>query len=139
MPLLDKSFMKTTENVYTPKKRNLNLVDVIHSVTFLYTSPVGTLYYTQYQEIITNVTLHRGLDGMPTLPSLFPLRLQQLNKHHTTSRSCKITMGIVYVYSTKTHNVPLADNLAVAIYSYEPNHDGDLGFEKGDKLKIINK
>ncbi|XP_070697944.1 tyrosine-protein kinase Lck isoform X2 [Pempheris klunzingeri] len=34
---------------------------------------------------------------------------------------------------------PLPDNLVVAIYSYEPNHDGDLGFEKGDKLKILNK
>ncbi|KAM9842813.1 tyrosine-protein kinase Lck [Aulostomus maculatus] len=34
---------------------------------------------------------------------------------------------------------PLPENLVVAIYSYEPNHDGDLGFEKGDKLKIINK
>ncbi|KAF1375073.1 hypothetical protein PFLUV_G00235630 [Perca fluviatilis] len=34
---------------------------------------------------------------------------------------------------------PLPDNLVVAIYSYEPNHDGDLGFEKGDKLKIISK
>ncbi|XP_053191432.1 tyrosine-protein kinase Lck [Scomber japonicus] len=34
---------------------------------------------------------------------------------------------------------PLPDNLVVAIYSYEPHHDGDLGFEKGDKLKIINK
>ncbi|XP_078133632.1 tyrosine-protein kinase Lck [Sander vitreus] len=34
---------------------------------------------------------------------------------------------------------PLPDNLVVAIYSYEPAHDHDLGFEKGDKLKIINK
>ncbi|CAG09909.1 unnamed protein product, partial [Tetraodon nigroviridis] len=34
---------------------------------------------------------------------------------------------------------PLPDNLVVAIYSYNPKHDGDLGFEKGDKLKIINK
>ncbi|KAJ7988992.1 hypothetical protein DPEC_G00314930 [Dallia pectoralis] len=33
----------------------------------------------------------------------------------------------------------LPDNLVVAIYSYEPNHSEDLGFEKGDKLKIINK
>lgn len=39
----------------------------------------------------------------------------------------------------KIYNIPLADKLVVAIYSYEPNHDGDLGFEKGDKLKIINK
>ncbi|XP_040916192.1 tyrosine-protein kinase Lck [Toxotes jaculatrix] len=34
---------------------------------------------------------------------------------------------------------PLPDNLVVAVYSYKPAHDGDLGFEKGDKLKIINK
>nr|WIM36848.1 LCK proto-oncogene, Src family tyrosine kinase [Ogcocephalus cubifrons] len=34
---------------------------------------------------------------------------------------------------------PLPANLVVAIYSYEPNHDGDLGFEKGEKLKIINR
>lgn len=34
---------------------------------------------------------------------------------------------------------PLTDNLAVAMYSYEPAHDGDLGFVKGDKLKILNK
>jgi len=36
-------------------------------------------------------------------------------------------------------DIPPAANLVEAIYSYEPNHDGDLGFEKGDKLKIINK
>lgn len=36
-------------------------------------------------------------------------------------------------------SISLVDNLVVAIYSYEPNHDGDLGFEKGNKLKIINK
>ncbi|KAM4625151.1 tyrosine-protein kinase Lck [Polymixia lowei] len=34
---------------------------------------------------------------------------------------------------------PLPDNLVVAIYSYEPNHNDDLGFEKGDKLKILNR
>ncbi|KAM9355280.1 tyrosine-protein kinase Lck isoform 2-T2 [Pholidichthys leucotaenia] len=34
---------------------------------------------------------------------------------------------------------PLPDSLVVAIYSYEPTHDGDLGFEKGEKLSIINK
>lgn len=42
-------------------------------------------------------------------------------------------------YFTDPYNIPLADNLGVAIYSYEPTHDGDLGFEKGDKLKIINR
>uniref|UniRef100_A0A8C8DEQ7 Tyrosine-protein kinase n=1 Tax=Oncorhynchus tshawytscha TaxID=74940 RepID=A0A8C8DEQ7_ONCTS len=34
---------------------------------------------------------------------------------------------------------PLPDSLVVAIYSYEPNHSDDLGFGKGDKLKILNK
>ncbi|KAL0969240.1 hypothetical protein UPYG_G00224370 [Umbra pygmaea] len=34
---------------------------------------------------------------------------------------------------------PLPDNLVVALYSYEPNHNEDLGFEKGDKLKILDK
>ncbi|XP_028995790.1 tyrosine-protein kinase Lck [Betta splendens] len=36
-------------------------------------------------------------------------------------------------------NSPLSDNVAVALYSYEPKHDGDLGFEKGEKLKILNQ
>lgn len=40
---------------------------------------------------------------------------------------------------TKICNICPADNLVEAIYSYEPKHDGDLGFEKGEKLKIINK
>uniref|UniRef100_A0A3B5M030 Tyrosine-protein kinase n=1 Tax=Xiphophorus couchianus TaxID=32473 RepID=A0A3B5M030_9TELE len=31
------------------------------------------------------------------------------------------------------------NNIGVAIYSYDPKHEGDLGFDKGDKLKIINK
>ncbi|KAM9786656.1 tyrosine-protein kinase Lck [Syngnathus typhle] len=34
---------------------------------------------------------------------------------------------------------PLPENIAVACYSHEPTHDGDLGFEKGEKLKILNK
>uniref|UniRef100_A0A3B5QNY1 Tyrosine-protein kinase n=1 Tax=Xiphophorus maculatus TaxID=8083 RepID=A0A3B5QNY1_XIPMA len=34
---------------------------------------------------------------------------------------------------------PRAYNIGVAIYSYDPKHEGDLGFDKGDKLKIINK
>ncbi|KAJ8289443.1 hypothetical protein GJAV_G00001370 [Gymnothorax javanicus] len=34
---------------------------------------------------------------------------------------------------------PLPDNLVVAVYSYQPNHSEDLGFEKGDKLKILNQ
>lgn len=37
------------------------------------------------------------------------------------------------------HYISFADNVAVALYSYDPKHDGDLGFEKGDKLKILNQ
>ncbi|XP_026116880.1 uncharacterized protein LOC113095739 isoform X1 [Carassius auratus] len=33
---------------------------------------------------------------------------------------------------------PLPENLVVALYKYEPCHSDDLGFEKGEKLKILN-
>ncbi|KAI1895110.1 hypothetical protein AGOR_G00102920 [Albula goreensis] len=33
---------------------------------------------------------------------------------------------------------PLPDNLVTAVYSYQPNHSDDLGFEQGDTLKILN-
>lgn len=33
----------------------------------------------------------------------------------------------------------LPDNIGLAVYSYEPSHDDDLGFQKGDKLKILSK
>lgn len=47
---------------------------------------------------------------------------------------------IVFMYYlNKTYNISLADNVVVAIYSYEPDREGDLGFDKGDKLKIINQ
>lgn len=48
-------------------------------------------------------------------------------------------VSVYFIYSPKPSNAPLADNLVVAIYSYEPTHNDDLGFEKGEKLKIINK
>ncbi|KAI4899854.1 hypothetical protein NFI96_027008 [Prochilodus magdalenae] len=32
---------------------------------------------------------------------------------------------------------PLPDNLVVAMYTYTPSHSDDLGFEKGEKMKII--
>ncbi|XP_046869890.1 tyrosine-protein kinase Lck [Hypomesus transpacificus] len=34
---------------------------------------------------------------------------------------------------------PLPDDLMIAIYSYEPNHSEDLGFDKGERLRILNK
>lgn len=46
---------------------------------------------------------------------------------------------LILLFYISFYNLGSTDNLVVAIYSYEPNHDGDLGFQKGDKLKIINK
>ncbi|KAL7873786.1 hypothetical protein AOLI_G00128570 [Acnodon oligacanthus] len=34
---------------------------------------------------------------------------------------------------------PLPDNLVVALYSYMPSHSDDLGFEKGEKMKILSE
>ncbi|XP_072546133.1 tyrosine-protein kinase Lck isoform X2 [Salminus brasiliensis] len=34
---------------------------------------------------------------------------------------------------------PLPDNLMVAMYSYKPSHSDDLGFEKGEKMKILSE
>uniref|UniRef100_A0A2K5YHU8 Tyrosine-protein kinase n=1 Tax=Mandrillus leucophaeus TaxID=9568 RepID=A0A2K5YHU8_MANLE len=31
------------------------------------------------------------------------------------------------------------DNLVIALHSYEPSHDGDLGFEKGEQLRILEQ
>ncbi|RXM93401.1 Proto-oncogene tyrosine-protein kinase LCK [Acipenser ruthenus] len=36
-------------------------------------------------------------------------------------------------------NLTIKDNLVVATYSYEPTHSEDLGFQKGEKLKILSK
>nr|XP_057946225.1 tyrosine-protein kinase Lck [Doryrhamphus excisus] len=52
-------------------------------------------------------------------------------------RSCN--PDIDQLIPTSPPSSPLQENLAVACYSYEPTHDGDLGFEKGEKLKIINR
>nr|XP_020464304.1 tyrosine-protein kinase Lck [Monopterus albus] len=46
---------------------------------------------------------------------------------------------ILYPSQHSPPTSPLPDSLAVAKYSYVPRHNDDLGFEKGDKLKIINK
>lgn len=31
------------------------------------------------------------------------------------------------------------DSIAMALYDYEALHDGDLGFKKGDKLRILEE
>ncbi|XP_049610993.1 tyrosine-protein kinase HCK [Syngnathus scovelli] len=36
-------------------------------------------------------------------------------------------------------NITDGDNIAIALYDYDAIHDGDLGFKKGDKLKILEE
>lgn len=31
------------------------------------------------------------------------------------------------------------ENIAIALFDYDALHDGDLGFKKGDKLKILQE
>ncbi len=33
----------------------------------------------------------------------------------------------------------VGESIAMALYDYEAIHDGDLGFKKGDKLKILEE
>lgn len=33
----------------------------------------------------------------------------------------------------------LGESIAMALYDYEAIHEGDLGFKKGDKLKILEE
>lgn len=33
----------------------------------------------------------------------------------------------------------LGESIAMALYDYEAIHEGDLGFKKGDKLKILQE
>ncbi|XP_061623925.1 tyrosine-protein kinase HCK isoform X3 [Phyllopteryx taeniolatus] len=36
-------------------------------------------------------------------------------------------------------NITDGDNIAIALYDYDAIHDGDLGFKKGDKLRILEE
>uniref|UniRef100_A0A8C9KRI5 Tyrosine-protein kinase n=1 Tax=Panthera tigris altaica TaxID=74533 RepID=A0A8C9KRI5_PANTA len=40
---------------------------------------------------------------------------------------------------TPTPTPVFTDNLVIALHSYEPSHDGDLGFEKGEQLRILEQ
>ena len=33
----------------------------------------------------------------------------------------------------------VGESIAMALYDYEAIHDGDLGFKKGDKLRILEE
>lgn len=40
----------------------------------------------------------------------------------------------------RLHPAPVPpDKLVVALYDYEPTHDGDLGLQKGEKLRVLEE
>ncbi|NXU43190.1 LCK kinase, partial [Drymodes brunneopygia] len=45
---------------------------------------------------------------------------------------------VSYEPSSPPHS-PMQDKLVVALYNYEPNHDGDLGLRKGEKLRVLEE
>uniref|UniRef100_A0A3B4A538 Tyrosine-protein kinase n=1 Tax=Periophthalmus magnuspinnatus TaxID=409849 RepID=A0A3B4A538_9GOBI len=42
-------------------------------------------------------------------------------------------------FNSNLSALPPGESVAIALYDYEAIHDGDLGFKKGDKLKIIEE
>ena len=38
-----------------------------------------------------------------------------------------------------TYFTIIGDSIAIALYDYEAIHEGDLGFKKGEKLKILEE
>lgn len=62
------------------------------------------------------------------------------NKNNILLPNCSsTTLQTLGTFILKVPLDPLPDNIGLAIYSYEPSHDDDLGFQKGDKLKILSK
>ncbi|XP_027762495.1 tyrosine-protein kinase Lck [Empidonax traillii] len=46
---------------------------------------------------------------------------------------------LVSYESTSPPCSPMQDKLVVALYNYEPKHDGDLGLRKGEKLRVLQE
>lgn len=44
-----------------------------------------------------------------------------------------------FCFSSFPGNVAVGESIAMALFDYEAIHDGDLGFKKGDKLKILEE
>uniref|UniRef100_A0A2K6F6Y4 Tyrosine-protein kinase n=1 Tax=Propithecus coquereli TaxID=379532 RepID=A0A2K6F6Y4_PROCO len=64
------------------------------------------------------------LDGKATLPM---------------GNGCEVRDPLVTYEGSNPPASPLQDNLVIALHSYEPSHDGDLGFEKGEQLRILEQ
>lgn len=60
--------------------------------------------------------------------------LSQDNAKDTHSTRCKDN-----IYINMRSSFLAGDSIAMALYDYEAIHDGDLGFKKGDKLRILEE
>lgn len=45
----------------------------------------------------------------------------------------------IYTDDILSFHVDAGDTIAIALYDYDAIHDGDLGFKKGDRLKILEE
>ncbi|XP_065553745.1 tyrosine-protein kinase Lck isoform X2 [Lathamus discolor] len=53
--------------------------------------------------------------------------------------SSEVQDPLVSYEATSPPCSPLQDKLVVALYNYEPKHNGDLGLQKGEKLRILEE
>ncbi|XP_072571388.1 tyrosine-protein kinase HCK-like [Paramormyrops kingsleyae] len=82
---------------------------------------------------------------MGCMKSKEPLEHEKKSKDPDGNASKANTQSPHYVEDPTSHRKPSAPTgddggtAVIALYDYEPIHDGDLGFKKGDKLKILEE
>lgn len=47
--------------------------------------------------------------------------------------------GLLLFSFLLSDHAAVGENITMALYDYEAIHEGDLGFKKGDKLKILEE
>lgn len=53
---------------------------------------------------------------------------------------CVIAPLFIFNFFMTASLLPLGpENISIALYDYEAMHEGDLGFKKGDRLKILTE
>ncbi|KAM9369811.1 tyrosine-protein kinase Lck isoform 2-T2 [Phaethornis superciliosus] len=66
--------------------------------------------------------------------------IEPFSKHQRLNcNSSEVQDPLVTYEATSPPCSPLQDKLVVALHSYEPMHDGDLGLQKGEKLRILEE
>lgn len=57
----------------------------------------------------------------------------------STHFMCDHNFMLHFFYLTVSLLLLGPENIAIALYDYEAMHEGDLGFKKGDRLKILQE